>query len=53
VVGFSGMLSFLLIAWMVGGYGAEIQRVIVIDVVGIAALAGAGLIHAFWLRADV
>jgi hypothetical protein len=53
VVGFSSMLSFLLIAWLVGEYNAEIQRVIVIDVVGIAALAGAGLIHAFWLRADV
>jgi len=51
VVGFSSMVSFLLIAWMVGGYNAEIQRVIVIDVVGIAALAGAGLLHAFWLRA--
>jgi hypothetical protein len=51
VVGFSSMLSFLLIAWMVGGYNAEIQRVIVIDAVGIAALAGAALVHAFWLRA--
>jgi hypothetical protein len=49
-VGFSSMLSFLLIAWRVGGYSAEIQRVILIDVVGIAALAGAGLVHAFWLR---
>jgi hypothetical protein len=44
------MLSFLLIAWLVGGYSAEIQRVILVDVVGIAALAGAGLVHAFWLR---
>jgi hypothetical protein len=51
VVGFSSMVSFLLIAWLVGGYNAEIQRVIVIDVVGIAALAGAALVHAFWLRA--
>jgi hypothetical protein len=49
-VGFSSMLSFLLIAWLVGGYSAEIQRVILADVVGIAALAGAGLVHAFWLR---
>jgi hypothetical protein len=52
VVGFSSMLSFLLIAWQVGAYSAEIQRVIRIDVVGIAALAGAGLVHAFWLRPD-
>jgi hypothetical protein len=48
--GFSSMLSFLLIAWQVGGYSAAIQRVILLDVVGIAALAGAGLVHAFWLR---
>jgi hypothetical protein len=51
VVGFSSMVSFLLIAWMVGGYNAEIQRVIAIDAVGITALAGAVLVHAFWLRA--
>jgi hypothetical protein len=50
VVGFASMLSFLLIAWQVGGYSAEIQRVIRVDVVGIAALAGAALVHAFWLR---
>ena len=48
--GFVSMLSFLLIAWLVGGYSAEIQRVILIDGVGIAALAGAALVHAFWLR---
>ena len=48
--GFSSMLSFLLIAWLVGGYSAQIQRVILVDVVGIGALAGAGLVHAFWLR---
>jgi hypothetical protein len=49
-LGFSSMLSFLLISWLVGGYGAGIQRVILVDVVGIAALAGAALVHAFWLR---
>lgn len=51
VVGFSSMLSFPFIAWWVGGYSAEIRRVIVIDIVGIAALAGAGLVHVLWLRA--
>jgi len=35
---------------LVGGYSAEIRRVILVDVVGIAALAGAGFVHAFWLR---
>ena len=49
-VGFASMLSFLLIAWGVGGYGAEIRRVILADVVGIGALAGAGLVQVFWLR---
>jgi hypothetical protein len=50
VVGFSSMLSFLVIAWLVGGYSAEIQRVIHVDAAGIAALAGAGLVHAISLR---
>jgi hypothetical protein len=49
-VGFSSMLSFLLIAWLVGGYNAAIQGVILVDVAGIAALAGAGVVHALWLR---
>jgi len=51
VVGFSSMLSFLLVAWWVGGYGAPIQRVVLLDAVGIAALTGAALVHARWLRA--
>jgi hypothetical protein len=46
------MLSFLLIAWVAGGYSAAIQRVVVADVVGIAALAAAGVVHAFWLRTN-
>ena len=48
--GFTSMLSFLLVAWLVGGYNAEIERVILVDVGGIAALAGAGLVHLLWLR---
>jgi hypothetical protein len=50
ILGFASMLSFLLIAWQVGGYSAEVRRVILVDVVGIAALAGAGVVHVFWLR---
>jgi hypothetical protein len=50
VVGFASMLSFLLIAWLVGGYGAGIRRVALLDAVGIAALAGAAVVHVFWLR---
>ena len=49
-VGFASMLSFLLIAWWVGGHSAQIQRVILVDGVGIAALAGAALVHFLWLR---
>ena len=49
-VGFASMLSFLLIAWVVGGYGAGIRRVALIDAVGIAALAGAAAVHLFALR---
>jgi hypothetical protein len=50
VVGFSSMLSFLLVAWVVGGYGAGIRRVALLDAVGIAALTGAAVVHGFWLR---
>jgi hypothetical protein len=49
-VGFASMLSFLLIAWLVGGYSPQIQRVMLVDLVGIASLAGAGLVHLRWLR---
>ena len=51
VVGFSSMLSFLVIAWRVGEYGAEMRRVVLMDAVGVAALAAAGLVHAIWLGA--
>ncbi len=50
VVGFSSMLSFPIIAWLVGGYTDEIRRMILIDAVGIAALAGAALVQACWLH---
>lgn len=50
VVGFGSMVSFLVVAWWVGGYSAQIQHVIVMDVIGIAALAGAVLVHALRLR---
>jgi len=51
VVGFASMLSFLVLAWLVGDYyGAGIRRVAALDGVGIAALAGAALVDAVWLR---
>jgi hypothetical protein len=51
LAGFTSMVSFLLIAWGVGGYSAAIQRVVLVDVVGIAALTAAALVHAIRLRA--
>ncbi len=48
--GLASMLSFLLIAWLVGGYSTQIRRVVIIDLVGIASLASAGLLHLRWLR---
>jgi hypothetical protein len=48
--GFASMTSFILIAWLVGEYNAEVKRVIVLDALAIAALAGAGVVHALWLR---
>ncbi len=50
VVGFASMLSFLVIAWLVGDYGAGIRRTILLDLVGAVALAGAVLVHGLWLR---
>jgi hypothetical protein len=50
-VGFASMLSFLLIARLVGGYSQHLERVVAVDLVGIASLAGAALVHALWLRA--
>jgi len=41
VAGFVSMASFVLISWQVGGYNQNLRRVIVVDLVGIAALAGA------------
>jgi hypothetical protein len=46
-VGFASMLSFPIVAWLVGGYGAEIRRVARIDAVGVAALTGAAVVHVF------
>jgi hypothetical protein len=50
VAGFISMLSFLLIAWLVGDYGEQIQRVAIVDVVGIASLAGAAIAQLFGSR---
>jgi hypothetical protein len=48
--GFASMVSFLLIAWLVGGYSEQIQRVAIVDLVGISSLAGAGIAQLIWPR---
>lgn len=46
VAGFVSMVSFVLIVWLVGSANAELRRVLVVDLVGIAALLGALVIDA-------
>lgn len=43
--GLVSMLSFVLIAYLVGDFGAPLRRVVVIDVVASVMLIGAGWIH--------
>jgi hypothetical protein len=43
--GFISMLSFVLIAWLAGGYNPELKRVLVVDVVASAALLAALLLE--------
>lgn len=42
--GFISMLSFVLIAWLVGSCNPELRRVVVVDLVASAALLGALLL---------
>lgn len=45
VVGASSVVSFLAIAWSVGGYGPAIATVVRADLVALALLAAGGLVH--------
>jgi hypothetical protein len=45
VLGFASMLSFIALAYSVGGINAAVQRVALIDVVACALLAGATVLH--------
>jgi hypothetical protein len=53
VVGLTNMLSFIVIAWMVGGHDREIGRVAMIDAVAIVALIGSALIDRFTPQEEV
>src|SRR5262245_23527421 len=44
VVGLISMVSFILIAWLVGNYGAELRRVVRVDVLASLALLGAAIL---------
>lgn len=46
-IGLVSAVSFLVIAWSVGGYNDAVRRVVIADVVAVLALAGAGAIHVF------
>lgn len=46
VAGFTSVVSFIAIAWSVGGYNQAIQKVIIADIVAIVALIAAGAIYA-------
>ena len=52
IVGFASMVSFLVVAWGVGGYSASIEHVMLMDAIGIAALAGAGVVDVLGPRGD-
>jgi len=45
MLGFASMLSFIALAYSVGGINAALQRVALIDVVACALLAGATVLH--------
>ena len=44
-VAVASVASFLLVAWQVGGCNASLQRVVQVDVLALAALAVAALLH--------
>lgn len=45
VTGFVSVLSFLALAWDVGGYNAAVGRVVTADLIALASLVGAALLH--------
>ena len=45
IAGFISVLSFIVIAWSVGGYNGSLQRVVVADVVAIIALTISVIIY--------
>ena len=46
-VGLTSMISFVLIAWLVGNHNAELGRIVVADLVATVALLGSALLDHF------
>lgn len=40
------VLSFLWLAWQVGGINAQVQRVVIADIVALVCVVAAGVVHA-------
>lgn len=47
VAGLVSVVSFIAIAWSVGGYNRAVRKVVVVDVIACIALVAAGAIHVF------
>ena len=45
LAGFVSVLSFIAIAWSVGGYNEAVRRVVIADVAAVIALAVAGVLY--------
>jgi hypothetical protein len=45
IAGFVSVVSFIAIAWSVGGYNAFVRRVVMADIIAMVALVAAGTIH--------
>ena len=38
-------MSFIAVAWSVGGYNESVRKVVIADIIAIVALIAAGVIH--------
>jgi hypothetical protein len=45
IAGFVSVVSFIAIAWSVGGYNDSVRKVVIADIIAIVALVVAGAIH--------
>ncbi len=45
IAGFVSVISFILIAWSVGGYNASVRKVVVADVVALVCLGTAAVLY--------